>query len=120
LVYRYGGNVEFREFHECIAEWDVAIAPLIDCEMNRCKSPQKWFERALHETPMVVSDMLPYSCFEHGVTGFKARDADEFTHYLKRLSSDADLRARMYRAARGRMCRRSRRQSSAHNMSADP
>ena len=49
---------------------------------------------------MVVSDLPVYACIEHGVTGFKARNAAEFREYLKLLCSDADLRARMGQAAR--------------------
>jgi glycosyltransferase involved in cell wall biosynthesis len=100
IEYHYGGYaVGLQEFHRRINVFDVAIAPLVDCEYNRCKSPQKWYEHALHRTPMVVSDLPVYSCVEHGVTGFKARNAGEFTEYLKLLCADAELRQRMGQAA---------------------
>jgi hypothetical protein len=101
MEYTYLGLIErFQEYHERIGEFDVAIAPLADCEYNRCKSPQKWFEHSLHATAMVLSDLPVYDCVEHGVTGFRARNAGEFSKYLKLLCSDADLRLRMGQAAR--------------------
>jgi hypothetical protein len=107
MEYRYAGPIaDFRAFHARIAEWDVAVAPLVDCEFNRCKSPQKWFEHSLHETPMVVSDLVPYACVEHGVTGFKARNGREFAEHLVRLCSDVELRERMGRAARAAVIKR--------------
>lgn len=99
--YTYGGMIpDFGKFHECIAGFDVAVAPLVGYDFNVVKSPQKWFEHSLYETPMVVSDLPPYACVEHGVTGLKARNAEEFTRYLRLLCSDADLRARIGKAAR--------------------
>lgn len=61
---------------------------------------QKFYEHALHGTPMVVSDLDPYRCVEHGVTAFKARSAGEFTDYVAMLCKDAGLRERIGNAAR--------------------
>ena len=40
---------------------DIAIAPIKDTEFNRCKSNIKWLEHSMLKTPMVLSDVYPYS-----------------------------------------------------------
>ena len=89
-----------REFHNDIALLDVALLPLIDDDMNRARSAQRWFEHSVHGTACVVSDLPPYACVEHGVTGFKARTEAEFTRYSLMLCKDAALRKRIGEAAR--------------------
>lgn len=39
----------------------AVVAPLIDNEFNRCKSPIKFLECAASGIPLYASDMLPYS-----------------------------------------------------------
>ena len=101
MPYRHGGYVagSVPQFQREIGILDVALAPLKDTEVNRCKSPQKWFESACNATPMVVSDSPAYECVEHGVTGFKASTAEEFTEYAVQLCKDAELRKRIGEAA---------------------
>ena len=55
---------------------------------------------------MVVSDTPSYADVEHGVTGFKARDADEFVTYVLRLATDAELRRKIGEAAQDCCLRR--------------
>lgn len=53
--------------------------------------------------PNVVSDQGgPKDLIEHGITGFvtRALDVDDFAAHVERLTTDADLRARMSAAAR--------------------
>ena len=112
IEYHYAGMAQtLAEYHERISVFDVAVAPLIESEYNQCKSPQKWFEHALHGTPMVVSASPVYDCVDHRVTGFKARNACQFTQFLKVLCADGDLRVRMGRRAREAVVR-------SHGMSA--
>jgi hypothetical protein len=100
LTYHHGGTfTDTREFFRASSVLDVALAPLQDTLHNRCRSSSKWFESAIHRTPMVLSDMPPYACVEHGVTGFKARTAEEFTEYAIQLCKDAALRKRIGEAA---------------------
>ena len=99
--YSYQGNIyNFEEFNRRIGVLDIAVAPLAATEFNACKSPQKWFEHSMHRTAMVLTDSPVYDCVEHGVTGFKAKDAGEFTRYLRLLVENAELRRRMGEAAR--------------------
>ena len=100
MPYHHGGYIcDVKWFHRAIGVLDVTLAPLKDTERNRCKSAQKWFESAMHRTPMVLSDMPPYACVEHGVTGFKASTPEEFTEYALMLCTDAALRKRIGGAA---------------------
>jgi glycosyltransferase involved in cell wall biosynthesis len=100
LTYHHGGTfTDTREFFRASSVLDVALAPLQDTLHNRCRGSSKWFESAMYRTPMVLSDMPPYACVEHGVTGFKARTAEEFTEYALMLCKDAELRKRIGGAA---------------------
>jgi glycosyltransferase involved in cell wall biosynthesis len=99
--YTYAGpSSDFSEFVKRISALDIAVAPLADNVFNRCKSPQKWFESSMHGTAMVLSDLPVYDCVTHGVTGFKAKTADEFTYYMRLLVENAELRRKMGAAAR--------------------
>lgn len=101
LTYHHGGLfTDTREFFRASSVLDVALAPLQnDLLINQTRSSSKWFESAMWRTPMVVSDMPPYECVEHGVTGLKAHTAEEFTEYAVQLCKDAELRARIGGAA---------------------
>ena len=100
LTYHHGGLfADTRQFFRAVGILDVALAPLQNTFHNGCRGASKWFESAMHRTPMVLSDMPPYACVEHGITGFKARTAEEFTEYAVRLCQDAGLRKRIGDAA---------------------
>ena len=101
IRYKYEGQInDLHEFVKRIGVLDVAVAPLATTEFNAAKSPQKWFEHSLNRTAMVLSDSPAYDCVEHGVTGFKAKTAEEFTHYMRLLVENAELRRQMGEAAR--------------------
>jgi glycosyltransferase involved in cell wall biosynthesis len=100
VPYTYLGEFkDFFEFQRRAGILDIAVAPLIDDAFNNSRSPQKWFEHAMHGTATVVSDSPVYECVTRGVDGFKAKDAGEFTHYLRLLVENAELRRRMGEAA---------------------
>lgn len=104
--YHYHAGLPFFAYHQAIGMLDVAVAPLADIPFNEAKSPCKWLEHSLHETPMVLSDLEPYRCVQDGVTGLKARSADEFAVQLRRLVEDGELRTRIGQAARAEVLRR--------------
>ncbi len=105
--YHYHTRAEsFPEYLAAISRLDIAVAPQCDTPANRARSHGKWLEHAVHGTAMVVSAMPSYSCVEHGVTGFKARDAHEFVEYAQRLVLDAELRRKIGQAAQERCLRR--------------
>lgn len=82
-------------------DFDIGLAPLVDNEFNRSKSPIKALEYAVLGIPVIASDAGPYHDFvRHGVTGFLVRREHEWMKYLRLLAEDADLRGSMGRAAR--------------------
>jgi Glycosyl transferases group 1 len=53
---------------------DVAVAPLVDHEFNRCKSHVKYLDYAMAGIPAVYQDIDAYDSVVHGVTGLKTTD----------------------------------------------
>lgn len=83
---RYPATLRYMNF-------DVAIAPLVDCAFNRAKSHLKWMEYASLGLPVVASDVYPYAnAIVHGSTGFTCRSDDEWIDTLSMLIEDAALR----------------------------
>jgi spore maturation protein CgeB len=76
------------------------VAPLLDTEFNDAKASQKWFESAAHSTAMVLQDSPVYECATHDENCLKAKDAGEFTRFMRLLIEDAELRRRIGEAAR--------------------
>ena len=56
--------------------WDVAIAPLLECEFNRSKSDIKFLEYAMFGIPGVYSESDAYSAVTNGDLGVTAPHAD--------------------------------------------
>lgn len=56
-------SVDFEEYYSKLAslDADVAIAPLVDCEFNRCKSNIRILQYMACGWPVVASDVQPYS-----------------------------------------------------------
>jgi len=71
---------------------DIGICPLVDDEFNRYKSQLKWSEYASLKIPSVCSNMPPYDCVEDGVTGYLAKDEDEFVDKISRLIDSEEHR----------------------------
>lgn len=57
-----GATNSYSEFPEWLAEqkWNVGIAPLVDTEFTRCKSPIKFFEYSMVGLPVIASRVYPY------------------------------------------------------------
>lgn len=88
------------EFYDLL-DFDIGIAPLVDNEFNRSKSPLKALEYGARGIPTIASDVEPYSKYiEHGVDGFLVKYDHEWSKYLRLLASDAELRHFMGAAAR--------------------
>lgn len=64
--------VEYIKVFENL-EVDIAIAPLLDNELNNCKSNIKWLEYSISGIPGIYSDVLPYQNICNGKTGFLAK-----------------------------------------------
>lgn len=89
--------VRFAEFltYPKVLKWtcaDVALAPLVDNEFNRSKSHVKYLTYAMAGVPGVYSSLLPYQSVEHGLTGLKAANEDEWYEAINTLLDNPSQR----------------------------
>lgn len=95
-----GVPIEFWPAKSKALHLDIGVAPLIDDQFNKGKSPIKWMEYAGNGVPCVVQDMEPYQgVFEHGVEGFLAKTPEDWYQHIKTLILDEELRRSMAIAA---------------------
>ncbi len=80
---------------------DIGIAPLVDNDLNRCKSDLKWLEYAACGIAGVFSAVAPYArSVRDGLTGLVVENTtDAWFDALDRLVQDAALRQRLAAAA---------------------
>jgi glycosyltransferase involved in cell wall biosynthesis len=89
-----------REF-ELFAEFDIGIMPLEDTPYNRGKEAYKIKEYMAAGLPVVCSPVgHNVTVMEEGVTGFFARNEEEWIKHLTRLIREPDLRAEIGAAGR--------------------
>jgi glycosyltransferase involved in cell wall biosynthesis len=82
--------------------FDIAIAPLVDCNFNRSKSNLRWLEMSAMKVPTVCSDISHFSqTVRQGVDGFlvKNNDLEEWKRHLKFLIANPSARQEMGRQA---------------------
>jgi O-antigen biosynthesis protein len=79
------------KFGNLLRDFDIGIAPLLDCEFNRCKSPIKYLEYSALKIPCVASPVRPYSD-EIGTDYTRGVLSDEFYFDLKHLVQSKNLR----------------------------
>jgi glycosyltransferase involved in cell wall biosynthesis len=86
----------------CYAMVDINLAPLeLNHKFTESKSELKYFEAALMELPTVASDIAPFRVgITSGETGFLCGTNEEWFEALEGLVLDAELRARIGKAAR--------------------
>jgi glycosyltransferase involved in cell wall biosynthesis len=86
------GYAEYPKFLNNL-DLDIAIAPLKDTRFNQGKSNIKWLEHSMLKTPMVLSDVYPYSTtVEHGKTGYLAKSKNQWVKYLSYLIENEEKR----------------------------
>ena len=72
-------------------EPDIAIAPLIDSEFNRCKSNIKMLEFTAMGCPAVYSHTEPYKSAK-----CKAKTDEEMIDYIEKMAQDINFRATVF------------------------
>jgi glycosyltransferase involved in cell wall biosynthesis len=86
------GYEEYPAFLNSL-DLDIAIAPIKDTQFNRCKSNIKWLEHSMLKTPMVLSDVYPYSTsITHGKDGYLAKGTAQWVKYLSWLIENPEKR----------------------------
>lgn len=79
---------------------DIGISPLIDDYFNKCKTPIKWLEYGVLETPAVLSPTLYGDYVKSGKDGLIASSADEWFSAICKLVESKQLRRQIGKAAR--------------------
>jgi glycosyltransferase involved in cell wall biosynthesis len=96
-----GGTEAWQGYPEFINSfaWDIAIAPAVDDEFNKCKSHNRWMESAMIGCPTVASPVYPYitpvqgrQVIRHGITGVIANNSEEWFEMLSGLIEHPDKR----------------------------
>lgn len=83
---------DYKEFAGDFQKMDVDlfIAPLIDNEFNRCKSPIKFFEYSSLGVPGIYSNVYPYrEIIKDGETGLLASSHEEWGQKFRLLLHDS-------------------------------
>ncbi len=87
-----------------VPHFDIGVMPLADTEWERGKCGSKLLEYMAAGIPAVCSDVGENSrIIENGVTGFLARDADEWISALRLLVNESRLRQSIGLAGRERV-----------------
>ncbi len=82
--------------------FDIALAPLVDCNFNRSKSNLRWLESSAMRLPCVASDISHFSqTVRNGEDGILVRpnDLPQWEIALEMLIKDAPYRESIARAA---------------------
>lgn len=75
---------------------DIALAPLVDCQFNRCKSALKALEAWAMGIPIIASPVAPYArAINNGVTGLLAGSAGEWHDCIRTLARSTEKREAM-------------------------
>ncbi len=92
--------VQTTDYPALLRRFDIGLAPVTQTRFNAAKSDLKFLEYAACSVPTVVSAGPTYASVEHGVTGYRAKNAAEWLRYIDILVRDAEKRHAMGDAAR--------------------
>lgn len=95
--------VQLTEYPALYKQIDIMCCPLADTPFNRAKTFIKAMEAGAAGCAVVASPTLYRSIIKDNDTGYLARDADEWEHWLARLVEDANLRATLGKRLRRRV-----------------
>jgi processive 1,2-diacylglycerol beta-glucosyltransferase len=99
------------------AQWDIAVAPLLDTPFTRCKSDLKFLDYSSVGAATIASHVPVYeSSVQHGETGWLAANTvEDWINALETLIIDDDLRVTLARnAARYVLTERTLAQCAGH------
>nr|WP_255617916.1 glycosyltransferase [Aurantimonas sp. VKM B-3413] len=96
---RFHPLLPYEGYKALLAKADIAWLPLGDTLFNRCKSDLKFIECAAYGVAILASPVLYEQVIRDGETGLVYRSHEALANGLAALIEDADLRARLVRAA---------------------
>lgn len=83
-----------------MSESEIVVAPLLENEFSRSKSPIKFLECSAAKRPGVYQNIRQYNeVVKDGVNGYLAKSGDEWYTKLKELITNEDLRRKMGQVA---------------------
>lgn len=95
------GWLPVEELPRILAQADIALHPLVDSFLNRCKSPTKLFEYMAMGLPVVSSEVGEARLIiEHAKSGMLCRDTEEFAESILMLLEDEGLAEKLGKSAR--------------------
>jgi glycosyltransferase involved in cell wall biosynthesis len=84
-----------------LSAFDIMVAPLVSTPFNECRSPMKWIEAAMMETPCICSPRWGYKeAVTNKKTGFLCERTNQWTRALDGLIESRALREDIGRAAK--------------------
>ena len=98
-----GFTFDYIDFIEKFSriEADLAIAPLVDSNFNRSKSPIKFFEYSAIGLPVIASAIEPYSLIiKDGETGLLSNSEPQWVEKINILIENAEIRKELVQNAR--------------------
>jgi glycosyltransferase involved in cell wall biosynthesis len=101
-VFHHRGTLGYEDYPQWVADMDldIAIAPILDTPFNQAKSNIKWLEHSMLKTPMVLSDVKPYSdSVKNYKTGYLAKSKSQWIKYLSWLIESEEKRKEIGEAA---------------------
>lgn len=88
------------DYLELIQKFNIAVVPLVDSVFNRSKSNIKYIESSYFSIPSVCSSLPEFSnIIDDGLTGFLAKNEDEWYSSLCSLIDSATKRKEVGKAA---------------------
>jgi glycosyltransferase involved in cell wall biosynthesis len=87
--------VDFEQYPELLAQFDIGLAPIINTPFNRGKSCLKLLEYGARQLPYVASKVAPYNRYHEetgGVGGFLAEGPQDWRQALQHLIDDPEAR----------------------------
>lgn len=88
---RFIQRLSYVDYHQCLAQCDIALLPLESHFANQCKSDIKWVECAANQVACITSPTVYGDSIEDGLTGLIADGYDAFAEHLERLIRNPEL-----------------------------
>jgi O-antigen biosynthesis protein len=85
--------------------YDIGLAPLIDSELNQCRSLAKWFEYTMTDTPVVASNIGPYKNLYHQTDALLCVTDNDWVEAINTLIEQPKLRETYVRNAKSRIAK---------------